>query len=522
MKITNTDKVLQGIAEMAEVVGSTLGPKGRNVLISNKIPVLTKDGATVCRNINYSDPQKQTGASLVKQCAQASVDQAGDGSSSTTLLLNALLKNGKKALLSGLSPMELRRQLDMAGEVCLNFVDAHSQEVKSVEDLITIATISANNDKKIGEIIGKAVSAVGPDSTILLEQVEGKPGVRFVLTPGYEFERGLVSQHFVQNSHTFSTAFEDCLVWILPVNLTSLAREKQAFIQACEKIKATGKPVLILCNSCDGDYFKFFATAKEKGNWPVAVVTLPAHGQDRSDLASDIADYVGATIPDLTLGDKLFDNFDIGTLGHAKYVLSDHKKTLIEPLTLETPRLAEKIESLRALLESDKVKDKDFVRKRLTALSVGVGNLVVSGRGREEQSEINDLVEDALLATRCAARSGVCPGGAVTYLRCVQLLTSDLPDLAGQTQTVGGKVLAESLKAPLQQLCKLGSVSFDVVAAKYMESDNFNFGYNFATDSFEDLVESGVLDAAAVIKAAIKNSITYAGLILSTDYLIQY
>lgn len=537
------DRVTRGLEKTANAVKSTLGPKGKNVLIQTPVGYqFTKDGITVAKNIEFQDHFENMGAQIAREAGNRSVRAAGDGTTSTITLLNAIVQEGKRQIGLGTDPMSLRRGLDSASKFVVDFVREHSTPINGIDDLRRVATISANGDVEIGETIASTLDSVGADATVTLE--EGKDErTRVQKTKGFEFDRGMITEHFMrdfekqrtiysepiidQNLAHFDARFglEDdprsAYVWLINGRLGSLSQNSEAFTNILNAIHQTNVPLIIIAESIEGDALKLLAFNAMKGQMKVTAVRAPGYGQDRRDLLEDLAAFTGARLRKPEAGDSLFDDFSIEELGTVRYAQIGIEKTVLIPADQQAVPIENRAEEIDAKIAV--TTDDDFrhtLTRRRSMLTGGVASIVIGGRSDAEIREKRDLYEDALLAARAAAQSGVVPGAGTMLARAAAALETF--DAGHHGQNVGVHVLRNALRVPFQEIIRNGGGSSEVVLHKVMESDNHNFGFDSNKNQYCDLVEAGIIDPTRVVVSEVEHATSMAGLVLSTDAVIGF
>jgi chaperonin GroEL len=546
------DRIVSGLKKTADAVKSTLGPKGRNVLIQTPAGYqFTKDGITVAKNIEFSDNLENMGAQIAREAGNRSVKAAGDGTTTTITLLNAIVQEGKRHVGLGTDPMSIRRGLDAASRQVVRWLEEQAVPVKGSDDLLRVATISANGDAAIGKIIASTLEQVGADGTVTLE--EGKSTETKVnLTRGFQFDRGMITEHFMKDQEKQRTVFADPIydsvlgavdprflpvaegetadprsayVWLFNGRLNSLVNEdiKQSIMGILERIHETNVPLVIVAEAVEGDCLKLLAQNAMAGNLKVVVVKAPGFGQDRRDLLDDMAAATGGTVRHPEAGEDLFRDFNLQDLGTVRFVQVGIESTILIPPDDQAEAIEDRVADIDSKL---KVTTDDEYRhiltRRKSMLTGGVASIVVGGRSDAEVRELRDLYEDALLAARAAALSGLVPGAGTALVRAAQSLEGFTT--GNEAQDVGVYILRKAMLVPFQEIIKNGGgkISAEVVLHSVQDNKNPHYGYDSNLEEFCDLVERGIIDPARVVTSEVEHATSMAGLILSTDVVIGF
>lgn len=509
------NKVLKGVNVLTDAVKCTLGPRGRCVVIQKGYgsPHITKDGVTVAKEVKLEDPFEDMGAQVVKEAASKTADDAGDGTSSSTLLAQTILDEGAKLVAAGHNPIELKRGIDWAVEKVVAELKKTSTKVTSSKEITQVGTISSNGDVDVGEMIANAMEQVGNEGVITLEEGSGI-ATKLKVTNGYQFDRGWLAAHFMTNEK-LEAVMEDVKVLVTDHNLNNSA----VMLPIMEKCNAAfnGRPLLVIASSVDGEALTLMVINKVKGAFPCCAVKAPGFGDRKKEMLEDIAILTGATMVSDTLGLKL-ENFDLNWLGNARRAVVTKTNTTIVEGAGSAKEIEDRVAQIRAQIEvSDNEWDKEKQQERLAKLVGGVAVISVGAPSEVEMKEKKDRVEDALSATRAAVEEGVVAGGGVALLRAARELEKlEVPE----GLKYGVQVVKYALSSPLKQIVDNAGGKPDVVAVKVLENDNPNFGYNAESGVYEDLVVAGVIDPTKVVRCALQNAASVAGVMLTTECMI--
>lgn len=509
------DKVLKGVNTLADAVKVTLGPCGRNVVIQKSFgsPHITKDGVTVAKEVNLEDPFEDMGAQVVKEVASKTADVAGDGTTTATILAQSIYGEGSKLVAAGHNPTMLKRGIDWAVSNVVDELKALSNPVTSSKEITQVGTISSNGDTEVGSMIAEAMEQVGNEGVITLEEGKGI-ATELSVVNGYQFDRGWLAQQFVTNEK-LEAVLENAKILVTDQNLNN-SNVMLPIMEACYKANQ-GAPVLVIADSVEGEALALMVINKLKGTFPCCAVKSPGFGDRKKEMLEDIATLTGATFVSESLGYKL-ENFDVNWLGEAKRVVVTKGNTTIVEGLGSSDAVEERVSQIRHQIDaSDSAWDKEKQQERLAKLVGGVAVISVGAPSEVEMKEKKDRVEDALSATRAAVQEGVVPGGGVALLRASAKLGSlDAP--AGLEY--GVKVVLDALSAPLAQIVSNAGKKPDVVVMKVLENGESSFGYNAQTDVYENLLDSGVIDPTKVVRCALQNAASVAGLMLTTECMI--
>ncbi|MEA2712304.1 MAG: chaperonin GroEL [Gemmatimonadales bacterium] len=507
-------KLKRGIDQLAEAVKVTLGPKGRNVVIDKRFgsPTVTKDGVTVAKEIELSDPIENMGAQMVKEVATKTSDLAGDGTTTATILAQAIFREGLKNVTAGANPMELKRGIDRAVEAVVEQLRSVSVPSAGKKEIAQVGTISANNDKEIGNLIAEAMEKVGKDGVITVEEAKGLE-TTLETVDGTQFDRGYLSPYFVTDPEKMEALLEDPYILIHDKKISSM----KELLPILEKVAQAGKPMLIIAEDVEGEALATLVVNKLRGTLKVVAVKAPGFGDRRKELLRDIAVLTSGQVISEEVGLKL-ENVTLADLGRAKRVVIDKDNTTIVDGKGKPDDIQGRIAEIRAAVEkSTSDYDKEKLQERLAKLAGGVAIISVGAATETEMKEKKARVEDALHATKAAVEEGVVPGGGVALLRA----QSALDKIKGtEDEKVGVEIVRRALEEPIRMIAQNSGAEGSIVVARVKESKDKNFGYNAATDVFEDLVKAGVIDPTKVTRTALQNAASIAGLLLTTECVL--
>ena len=505
--------ILRGVNQLADAVKITLGPKGRNAVIEKKFgaPIITKDGVTVAKEIELQDPLENMGAQMVREVASKTSDVAGDGTTTATVLAQAIFREGVKTVAAGASPMALKRGIERAVEVCVEEIKKFHKDVKG--DMIAqVGTISANNDKHIGGIIAEAMKKVGKDGVITVEESKTMETTLEVVE-GMQFDRGYLSPYFVTDPERMECVLEDVRILIHEKKISSM----KDLLPLLEQIAKMGKPLLIIAEDVEGEALATLVVNKLRGTLQCAAVKAPGFGDRRKAMLEDIATLTGGKAITEDLGIKL-ENVKVEDLGRAKKVTIDKDNTTIVEGGGKSSEIEGRVRQIRTQVEDTTSDyDREKLQERLAKLVGGVAVIKVGAATETEMKEKKARVEDAMHATRAAVEEGIVPGGGVALARCVAAL--DKLKLEGDEQ-IGVNIVKRAIQEPLRQIAENAGEEGAVVLGKISESKDINFGYNALTNDYEDLVKAGVLDPTKVVRTALTNAGSIAALMLTTEALV--
>src|ERR1700722_11709384 len=505
--------ILRGVNILADAVKITLGPKGRNAVIEKKFgaPVITKDGVTVAKEIELQDPLENMGAQMVREVASKTSDVAGGGTTTATLLAQAIFREGVRTVAAGASPMALKRGIDKAVEAVVAEIKRLSREVKG-EMITQVGTISANNDKQVGSIIAEAMKKVGKDGVITVEESKTMDTTLEVVE-GMQFDRGYLSPHFVTDPERMECVLEDVSILIHEKKISSM----KDLLPLLEQTAKTGKPLLIIAEDLEGEALATLVVNKLRGTLHCAAVKAPGFGDRRKAILEDIAVLIGGKAFTEELGIKL-ENVKLEDLGRAKKVTIDKDNTTIVAGAGKADEIKARIKQLRTQIEDTTSDyDKDKLQERLAKLVGGVAIIKVGAATETELKEKKARVEDAMHATRAAVEEGIVAGGGTALLRCLPALEKlKLHD----DEAIGVNLVKPALEEPLRQIAQNAGYEGAVVVGRVRESKDDNFGFNAETGEFGDLIKAGVIDPAKVTRLALQNAASIAGLMLTTEALV--
>ncbi|MBA4794486.1 MAG: chaperonin GroEL [Phenylobacterium sp.] len=506
------DRMLRGVNILANAVRVTLGPKGRNVVIEKSFgaPRTTKDGVSVAKEIELEDKFENLGAQLLREVASKTNDQAGDGTTTATVLAQAIVQEGLKSVAAGMNPMDLKRGVDKAVAAVVEEIRSTSKKVSSNEEIAQIGTISANGEREIGAMIAQAMERVGNEGVITVEEAKGLE-MELEVVEGMQFDRGYVSPYFVTNPDRMETVLEDALVLIFEKKLTTL----QPLIPLLEQVVQSGKPLLVIAEDIEGEVLATLVVNKLRGGLRVAAVKAPGFGDRRKAMLEDIAILTGGQFISEDLGVKL-ENVTIDQLGRAKKVIITKDDTTIVEGAGDKADIQGRIGQIRRQIEETTSDyDREKLQERLAKLAGGVAVVRVGGSTEVEVKEKKDRVDDAMHATRAAVEEGIVPGGGVALLRASKVLEG--LNGANDDQNAGIAIVRRALQAPIRQIAENAGVEGSIVVGKILENASPTFGFNAQTEEYVDLVQAGVIDPAKVVRTALQDAASVAGLLITTE-----
>jgi chaperonin GroEL len=509
-------RLKRGVDQLAEAVKVTLGPKGRNVVIDKKFgtPTVTKDGVTVAKEIELEDPIENMGAQMVKEVATKTSDLAGDGTTTATVLAQAIFREGLKSVTAGSNPMALKRGIDRA-------VDAVVEELKKIsvattgrKEIAQVGAISANNDKEIGELIADAMEKVGKDGVITVEEAKGLE-TTLETVEGMQFDRGYLSPYFITDPEKMEAVLEDAYILIHDKKISAM----KDLLPILEKVAQAGRPLLIIAEDVEGEALATLVVNKLRGTLKVCAVKAPGFGDRRKEMLIDISKLTGAPqVISEEMGLKL-ENATLNDLGQAKRIVVDKDNTTIVGGKGKPEAIQGRIKEIKAAIEkSTSDYDREKLQERLAKLAGGVAVIHVGAATETAMKEKKARVEDALHATRAAVEEGIVPGGGVALLWCQRAL--DRVKTADEDEKIGVDIVRRALEEPMRMIAQNAGAEASIVVGKVKESKEKNFGYNAQTDAFEDLVAAGVIDPTKVTRTALQNAASIAGLLLTTECVV--
>ena len=508
-------RLLKGINLLANAVRITLGPKGRNVVLDKSFgsPRITKDGVTVAKEIDLKDKFENMGAQMIKEVASKTSDTAGDGTTTATILAQAIVEEGLKAVAAGMNPMDLKRGIDTATKAIIEELKKKSKKISTNEEVKQVGTISANGDIEVGEHLAQAMEKVGNEGVITVEEGKGLE-TELNVVEGMQFDRGYLSPYFVTNAEKMTCELEDVYILLHEQKLSNL----QPMLPLLESVAQSGKPLLIIAEEIEGEALATLIVNKLRGGLKIAAVKAPGFGDRRSEMLKDIALLTNGQVISEELGIKL-ENVKLNSLGTAKKINIDKENTTIVGGSGKKSEIDARCNQIKNEIEqSDSDYDKEKLQERLAKLSGGVAVLNVGGASEVEVKEKKDRVEDAMNATRAAVEEGVVPGGGVALLYTKKIL--DSIKLSNPDQQVGINIVKKAIERPIRQIAKNAGVDGSIIVGKLLEQDNENYGYNAQTGKFTDLVKDGIIDPTKVVLSAIQDSASVAGLLITAEAVI--
>jgi chaperonin GroEL len=505
--------ILRGVNVLADTVKVTLGPRGRNVIISKSFgsPIVTKDGVTVAKEIQLKEKDEDIGARMVREVASKTSDLAGDGTTTATVLAQAIFREGLKNVAAGANPMALKRGIDVAVGAAVAEIQRQSRKIKGKADIVSVATISANGDRKIGELLAEAMDKVGEDGVVTVEEAKSM-STELEVVEGMQFDRGFLSAYFATNQDRMECELDDPLILIHEKKISAL----NDLLPLLEKTSRTGKPLLIIAEEVEGEALATLVVNKIRGTLKAAAVKAPGFGDRRKAMLQDIAVLTGGRFISEDLGVKL-ENVQLNDLGRAKRVVIDKDNTTIIEGAGNKKEIAGRIATIKKQIEETTSDyDREKLQERLAKLAGGVAVVRVGAATESEMKELKARVEDAHHATRAAVEEGIVPGGGVALLRA-QKAVDDLK-LEGDQKT-GASIVRAALESPVRMIAENAGYNGAVIVAKVAEGKN-DFGFNAETMEYGSLIDQGVIDPTKVVRIALQNASSVAGLLLTTDALV--
>jgi chaperonin GroEL len=506
--------LLKGVSKLAKAVAATLGPKGRNVVLDKKFgsPTVTKDGVTVAKEIELEDPYENMGAQMVREVASKTSDAAGDGTTTATVLAEAIFREGLKYVTSGANPIGIQRGITKAVAAAVDHLDKITKKVKDKEEIKQVATVSANWDTTIGEIIADAMDKVGKDGTITVEEAKSIETTLDVVE-GMQFDKGYLSPYFVTNAESMEAKLEDVYILNYEKKISSL----KDLLPILEKVAKIGKPLLIIAEDVEGEALATLVVNKLRGTINVCAVKAPGFGDRRKAMCEDIAILTGGKFISEDLGIKL-ESLDLNDLGRAKSVVVDKENTTIVEGNGKSSDIQGRVNQIRRQIEETTSDyDREKLQERLAKLAGGVAVINVGAATETEMKEKKARVEDALHATRAAVEEGIVPGGGVALLRCLNAIDTVKP--ANDDERIGVEIVKRAVEYPTRALAENAGEEGSVIVQEVKKRKG-NEGYNVGTGEYEDLVKAGVVDPKKVTRTALQNAASIAGLLLTTECLI--
>ncbi|MBX5126583.1 chaperonin GroEL [Rhizobium lentis] len=509
------ERMLRGVDVLANAVKVTLGPKGRNVVIDKSFgaPRITKDGVSVAKEIELEDKFENMGAQMLREVASKTNDLAGDGTTTATVLAQAIVKEGAKAVASGMNPMDLKRGIDLAVDAVVAELKANARKISNNSEIAQVGTISANGDSEIGRYLAEAMEKVGNEGVITVEEAKTAE-TELEVVEGMQFDRGYLSPYFVTNQDKMRVELEDPYILIHEKKLSNL----QSMLPVLEAVVQSGKPLLIIAEDVEGEALATLVVNKLRGGLKIAAVKAPGFGDRRKAMLEDIAILTGGTVISEDLGIKL-ENVTLNMLGRAKKVAIEKENTTIIDGAGSKTELDGRTAQIRAQIEETTSDyDREKLQERLAKLAGGVAVIRVGGSTEVEVKEKKDRVDDALHATRAAVEEGILPGGGVALLRAVKAL--DAVKTANGDQRVGVDIVRRAIEAPVRQIAENAGAEGSIIVGKLREKSEFSYGWNAQTGEYGDLYAQGVIDPAKVVRTALQDAASVAGLLVTTEAMI--
>jgi chaperonin GroEL len=509
------DKMLRGVDILANAVKVTLGPKGRNVVLDKSYgaPRITKDGVTVAKEIELEDKFENMGAQMVREVAQKTSDLAGDGTTTATVLAQAIIREGAKSVAAGMNPMDLKRGIDIAVTAVVKDIEKRAKKVESSAEVAQVGTVSSNGDTKIGKMIAQAMQKVGNEGVITVEEAKSLE-TEVEIVEGMQFDRGYLSPYFITNAEKMVAELEDVYILLHEKKLSQL----QAMLPLLEAVVQSGKPLLIVSEDVEGEALATLVVNKLRGGLKVAAVKAPGFGDRRKAMLEDIAVLSGGQLISEDLGIKL-ENVTTAMLGRAKKVIIEKEKTTIVDGAGKKKDIEARVGQIKAQIEETTSDyDREKLQERLAKLAGGVAVIRVGGATEVEVKEKKDRVEDALNATRAAVEEGIVPGGGVALLRAkkaVGKISNENHDVQA-----GINIVLKALETPLRQIAENSGVEGSIVVGKIMENKSETFGFDAQKEEYVDMVENGIIDPAKVVRAALQDAASIAGLLVTTEAMV--
>ncbi|MGA9605324.1 MAG: chaperonin GroEL [Methyloceanibacter sp.] len=509
------ERMLHGVDVLANAVRVTLGPKGRNVVLEKSFgpPRITKDGVTVAKEIELDDRFENMGAQMVREVASKTSDTAGDGTTTATVLAQAIVKEGAKSVAAGANPMDLKRGIDLAVSAVIAELSAKAKKVTSSEEIAQVGTISANGDQEIGAMIAKAMQKVGNDGVITVEEAKAFE-TELDVVEGMQFDRGYISPYFITDADKMRVELENPYILINEKKLSNL----QSILPLLESVVQSGKPLLVIAEDVEGEALATLVVNKLRGGLKVAAVKAPGFGDRRKAMLQDIAVLTAGQVISEDLGIKL-ENVTLDMLGRAKKVVITKDDTTIVDGAGKKADIEARVAQIRQQIEDTTSDyDREKLQERLAKLSGGVAVIKVGGVTEMEVKEKKDRVDDALNATRAAVEEGILPGGGVALIRSQKVL--DKLNTANDDQKVGVNIVRRALQTPARQIAENAGEDGAVVVGKIIDKDDYSFGFNAATGEYGNLVKQGVIDPAKVVRTALQDAGSVAGLLITTEAMV--
>jgi chaperonin GroEL len=509
------DRMLRGVDTLANAVKVTLGPKGRNVVIDKSFgaPRITKDGVTVAKEIELADKFENMGAQMLREVASKQNDKAGDGTTTATVLAQAIVREGSKAVAAGMNPMDVKRGIDLAVTTVVEDLKAHAKSVEANSEIAQVATISANGDEEVGKILAEAMEKVGNEGVITVEEAKSL-ATELETVEGMQFDRGYLSPYFITNAEKLKVELDDPYILIHEKKFSNL----QAMLPLLESVVQSGRPLLIIAEDVEGDALATLVVNRLRGGLKVAAVKAPGFGDRRKAMLEDIAVLTGGNVVSEELGIKL-ESVTINMLGSAKKVVIDKDNTTIVDGVGSKSDIDSRVAQIRQQIETTTSDyDREKLQERLAKLAGGVAVIRVGGATEVEVKEKKDRVDDALHATRAAVEEGILPGGGIALLRSLKALEG--LKAANDDQQSGIDIVRRALRAPARQIADNAGEDGAWIVGKLLESEEYSWGFNAATGEYQDLVKAGVIDPAKVVRTALQDAASVASLLITTEALV--
>jgi len=509
------DRMLRGVNTLANAVKVTLGPKGRNVVIDKSFgaPRITKDGVTVAKEIELADKFENMGAQMLREVASKQNDKAGDGTTTATVLAQAIVREGSKAVAAGMNPMDVKRGIDLAVTTVVEDLKAHAKSVEANSEIAQVATISANGDEEVGKILAEAMEKVGNEGVITVEEAKSL-ATELETVEGMQFDRGYLSPYFITNAEKLKVELDDPYILIHEKKLSNL----QAMLPLLESVVQSGRPLLIIAEDVEGDALATLVVNRLRGGLKVAAVKAPGFGDRRKAMLEDLAVLTGGNVVSEELGIKL-ESVTINMLGRAKKVVIDKDNTTIVDGVGSKADIDSRVAQIGQQIETTTSDyDREKLQERLAKLAGGVAVIRVGGATEVEVKEKKDRVDDALHATRAAVEEGILPGGGIALLRSLKALEG--LKAANDDQQSGIDIVRRALRAPARQIADNAGEDGAWIVGKLLESEEYSWGFNAATGEYQDLVKSGVIDPAKVVRTALQDAASVASLLITTEALV--
>jgi chaperonin GroEL len=509
------DRMLRGVDTLANAVKVTLGPKGRNVVLDKSFgaPRITKDGVTVAKEIELEDKFENMGAQMVREVAQKTNDLAGDGTTTATVLAQAIVREGAKSVAAGMNPMDLKRGIDIAVAAVVKDIEKRAKKVGSSAEVAQVGTLAANGDSKVGKMIAEAMQKVGNEGVITVEEAKALD-TEVEIVEGMQFDRGYLSPYFITNAEKMVAELEDAYILLHEKKLSGL----QAMLPVLEAIVQSGKPLLIVAEDVEGEALATLVVNKLRGGLKVAAVKAPGFGDRRKAMLEDIAILTGGQLISEDLGIKL-ENVTTAMLGRAKKIIIEKEKTTIVDGAGKKKDIEARVGQIKAQIEETTSDyDREKLQERLAKLAGGVAVIRVGGATEIEVKEKKDRVEDALNATRAAVEEGIVPGGGVALLRAKKAV-GKITDSNSDVQA-GINIVLKALEAPLRQIAENSGVEGSIVVGKIMENKSETYGFDAQTEDYVDMLDKGIIDPAKVVRAALQDAASVASLLVTTEAMV--